>query len=387
MIEAELVRGECEEMERMAWERWAAILFCLLAGGVAVLLLWRYLLPVLLPFLLAWLLSLLIRPLAKKLSRRLHISQRFCAALLLTLFLSALVLLVGLALRRLMGEMSRLLGHLLENNGKIPGVVDESFDLFEFLMARLGIYPEAGSGYVLFRERFYEMLTDMSTHLIEALGEGLPAFATKLLSALPSAFFALLITVIAGFYFCMDERMLGNSLLGFLPRRIKLKIPAWKERAKQISWRYVKVYLLLLLLTFGELLAGFLILRVDYAFLLALIIAVLDMLPVLGVGTVLVPWALVAFFQRKFYLGFGLAVLYLVMLILRQIVEPKLLGKSLGLHPLLTLFASYAGFRLFGFWGMLVGPVVATLVKNLIPSAQGVDIGRESYEKKKKVEK
>ena len=114
------------------------------------------------------------------------------------------------------------------------------------------------------------------------------------------------------------------------------------------------------------LLVGFLVLNVDYAFLLALVIAVLDMLPVLGVGTVLIPWALWAFFQRNFYLGFGLAILYLVMLILRQIIEPKLLGKSLGIHPLLTLFAGYAGWQLFGFLGMLLGPVAAMMIKNLL---------------------
>lgn len=340
-----------------------------------LLLLWRYLFPIFLPFLVAWLISLVIRPLARKASKRFHLPQKLCAAILLTLFLSALILLTGLALRRVMGEMSRLLGRLLENDGRIPGVVDDSFDLFEFLMARLGIYPEAGSGYALFRERFYTMLTELSNHLIESMGQGLPNFAAKLLSSLPSAFFALLITVIAGFYFCMEDKAMGEGICRFLPRSLCARIPVWKARAKQISWRYVKVYLLLLVLTFGELLTGFLILGVDYAFLLALIVAVLDMLPVLGVGTVLIPWALVSFFQKNFYLGFGLSILYLVMLILRQIAEPKLLGKSLGLHPLLTLFAGYAGFRLFGFLGMLLGPVVATLIKNLLPAVNSFATG------------
>ena len=363
-------------MEKMAWERWASILFCLLAGGGLLLLFWRYLLPILIPFLVAWLLSLLIRPLARRISARMGLSQKLCAVLLFTLLLISLILLAGLALRRLMGELSRLLSRLLENGGRIPGVVDDSFDLFEFLMARLGIYPEAGSGYALFRERFYEMLTDMSNHLIESLGEGLPAFAAGLISSLPTLFFALLITVIAGFYFCIDEGRVTQGLCCFLPRSVRERIPAWKERARQLSWRYVKVYLLLLALTFGELLIGFLILGVDYAFLLALIIAVLDMLPVLGVGTVLIPWALVAFFQDRFFLGFGLSILYLVMLILRQITEPRLLGKSLGLHPLLTLFASYAGFRLFGFLGMLAGPVIATLIKNAFSMPRPLDKDR-----------
>jgi sporulation integral membrane protein YtvI len=365
-------------MERISWEKWASILFCFLAGGGVLILFWRYLLPILLPFLAAWLISLVIRPLAKKTARQFHLPIKLCAAILLTLFWTALILLMGLALRRVMGEMSRLLAQLLENNGEIPGVVDDSFDLFEFLMARLGIYPEAGSGYALFRSRFYEILADMSDHLIQALGQGLPTFAAKLLSSLPSAFFALLIAVIAGFYFCMEESAVTERSSCFLPRSVRARIPLWKARAKQISWRYVRVYLLLLALTFGELLIGFFILGVEYAFLLALVVAVLDMLPVLGVGTVLVPWALVAFFQKDFYLGFGLSILYLVMLIMRQIVEPKLLGRSLGLHPLLALFAGYAGFRLCGFFGMLAGPVAATLVKNALPSIKFFITGKET---------
>ena len=350
-------------MEKMTWERRASILFCLFGAGVIALLLWKYLLPVVLPFLVAWLISLLIRPLSQRLASRLRVPQKLCAAVLLTLFLAGIILLLGFALRRLMGELSQLLGRLMENEGQIP-LVNDSFDLFEFLMARLGIEPESGSRYALFREKFYDMVTDMTSHLMETLGEALPSFAARLISSFPSLFFMILITVIAGFYFCMDGTRIGEGLIALLPRSVRARIPAWKERTKQISWRYVKVYLLLLLLTFGELLIGFLILGVDYAFLLAGIIAVLDMLPVLGVGTVLIPWALVTLLQKNFYLGFGLVILYFVMLILRQIVEPKLLGKSLGLHPLVALFAGYAGWRLFGFLGMILGPVLALLIKN-----------------------
>ena len=98
----------------------------------------------------------------------------------------------------------------------------------------------------------------------------------------------------------------------------------------------------------------------------AFVIAFADLLPVLGVGTVLVPWGLVAILQKNYYLGFGLLILYLVISLIRQFTEPRLIGKSLGLHPLLALFASYAGFLLFGFWGMLLAPLAAIVVKSLV---------------------
>lgn len=353
-------------MGRFAWERWAAILFCLLAGGGILILTRQYVLPILLPFLAAWLISLIVRPAAERVAGHLHLPPKLCAALVLTLLLATLMLLLGLAARRLMLEMSRLLELIIENDGRLPGVVDESFDLFAFLMERLGIDPGADSGYELFRERFYEMLTDMTGHMTERLSAEIPTFAARVFVALPSILLFLVITVIAAFYFCMDDRAIEQRLFGLLPRQVREKLPLLRGRARQISWRYLKVYLLLLLLTFGELLVGFLILGVEYAFLLALIIAVLDMLPIIGVGTVLIPWSLVAFFQKDFYLGFGLAILYLILTVLRQIVEPKLLGKSLGLHPLLTLFAGYTGWRLLGFLGMLLGPVAAVLIKSAV---------------------
>jgi hypothetical protein len=107
---------------------------------------------------------------------------------------------------------------------------------------------------------------------------------------------------------------------------------------------------------------------VDYAFLLAALIALVDLLPILGVGTVLIPWSVVMLLQHRFFIGFGLLVLYLAVTVVRQIAEPRLLGKSLGLHPLLTVFSTYVGWELFGFFGMLLGPffVLLAISQNLL---------------------
>ena len=155
-------------------------------------------------------------------------------------------------------------------------------------------------------------------------------------------------------------------MLSVLPPALRARVPAWRQGLRRISWSYLKAYLLLLLLTFSALFLGFSILRVEYAFLLALLTALVDLLPVLGVGTVLVPWALILLLQRQFYTGFGLLILFFVLLLLRQIAEPRLIGKSLGIHPLLALFAGYAGWWLLGFWGLLLGPFVAVLGKTLL---------------------
>ena len=116
-------------------------------------------------------------------------------------------------------------------------------------------------------------------------------------------------------------------------------------------------------MTLFLLLVGFLVLRVKYAFLLALLIAIVDLLPVLGVGTVLIPWAITVLLGGNYVFGVGLLILYAVVLIVRQLCEPRLIGKSLGIAPLPALFATYAGWQLLGFVGMLIAPLAAVLIK------------------------
>ena len=102
---------------------------------------------------------------------------------------------------------------------------------------------------------------------------------------------------------------------------------------------------------------GFVILGLDYSFVLALIIAAIDFLPVLGTAAVLVPWGIVLLMMQNSFLGVGILVLFIVTTIVRQVIEPKILGKSLGVHPILTLLALYLGFKLFGLLGMFLLPL------------------------------
>ena len=202
--------------------------------------------------------------------------------------------------------------------------------------------------------------------MLSSLASRLPGLAASLFSALPAALFFLIVSVVACFYFCTDGVSITRSLGSFLPREWQFKMPRIKEDLRDVLRKYVKAYGILLLLTFALLLVGFLVLGVEYAFLLAFLIALADFLPVIGVGTILIPWGIVMLLQKRFYVGFGLLILYLVISLIRQIVEPKVLGKSLGLHPLLTLFATYVGFSLFGIVGMILAPIVALLVRRVL---------------------
>ena len=127
---------------------------------------------------------------------------------------------------------------------------------------------------------------------------------------------------------------------------------------------YVRAMAILLCLTFVELAIGFAILGLDYALVLAFFISLIDALPILGTGTVLIPWALVSLITGDFFIAIGLAVIYGVVAIVRNLIEPKIIGQQIGLHPLITLASVYVGLKIFGFFGIFM-PVFLVFAKQL----------------------
>ena len=352
-------------LQKLAWEKWASVLICVCLGVGLLWLCLHYALPLVLPFAVAWGVSLAVRPMAARLSERLGISKKICSAILLTLLLTGGVALLSLCVSRLLSELQRLLERLLSMG---EGNSIEEFDLFDLLTSKIEFLRrmEVGERFSAFREGFNAMTSEMLTGVLTSLSAKLPDAIAAFASSLPSLLLVSVVTIVAGFYFCSEENAFGERAIAWLPSSVRARVPVWKARMKRISWRYLRAYLLLLLLTFSQLFLGFCILRVEYAFLLSILIALVDLLPILGVGTVLVPWAIIALIQRDFYRGIGLLVLYLIITVLRQVLEPRLLGKSLGLSPLLTLFSTWVGFKILGVFGMLIAPLVTLFLKLLV---------------------
>ena len=350
-------------MKEIRWERVAAILISVLAGGVLLYLLFRYALPLLLPFLLAFAVSLMVRPLANKIAKKTRLSRGVCSIILLLIVFGLGGWGIWVGSVRLLTELGNLVECLLSDGG-IFDAMDSLMLWAEGIGARFGLLSRGEEGSA---QAFYDAVMQMVGNMLSSLASRLPEVAASLFSALPSVLFFLIVSVVACFYFCTDGVSITHSLGSFLPRAWQQKMPRIKENLRDVLRKYVKAYGILLILTFSILLVGFWILRVEYAFLLAFLIALADLLPVIGVGTILIPWGIIMLLQKNFYLGFGLLILYLVISLIRQVAEPKVLGKSLGLHPLLTLFATYVGFSLFGLLGMILAPIVALLVKRVFP--------------------
>jgi len=348
-------------MENIQWERVAAIFLSVTLGSVALYLLLRYAFPVLLPFLIAYLVSLMIRPIAKKLSRILHLPRKLIACLLLLFLILGGAYLLWTLLTRLISEAVALLEQLL-TGGVFSATLESVQNWFASVSERFGI------NFLANREELDKALVELLRTSLTSLASSLPDIITALVSSLPSFFLLVVITLVAGFYLCMDGEHITQSTLELLPSALQKKLFSVRMAFKSIFKRYLKAYLYLFLLTFLLLYVGLLILGVEYALLLAFLIALADLLPIIGVGTVMLPWGILLLLQKNFYVGFGLLILYLAISLVRQIAEPRFIGKSLGLHPLATLLASYAGLTLFGFFGMLLAPIALSLVKGIYSS-------------------
>lgn len=352
-------------MHRIDWHFWACVAIALAGGALFLYVLFRFALFLFLPFLLALALALCTRPLVRWLAQKTGRSKRFCAVAV-TLFL---LLLTGalsyLLCHRLLLEIQRLLAFLAKDsadpNGKIAGLV---------VFFRQGLSRLPFLSHLQRIEFIEELIGDPGEYLISRLGEVLSALAGRiaggfasLLRRLPGVLLFLLVSVISCFYFAVEYERVRDVILQMLPVRLRARLPRWRKRITGALKRCIRAYFLLFLLTFVELSLGFFLLRVEYPFLIALLGAVLDILPVLGVGALLLPWGLLALATGATLRGVGLLILYAVMSVVRQVAEPHLVGKSLGLHPILMLIAFYVGLALFGFSGIFIGPVLAVLAK------------------------
>ena len=350
---------------RLDWQRLASMLFCILIAVLAVFLIGKYVLIAVLPFLIAWSTALLLRPLAKYLSEKSGIGQNLCALFLLILLFLLLGLLLVLIVNRLLAESGKLLVRLSEESDKISAYLGTLIDRLEAFGTKIPILHELSrlNGLEALGDYMDTLLTEIAKSLTTAVTTKLPGLIAGFISSLPSFLLFFVISVIASFYFTLDLDTIQGFMVSFLPTAVSARIPDFQKGLKNFLSRYFKAYALILFLTFCELYVGFSVLSLEYSFLLAILISLVDIFPVLGVGTVILPWAAIALIGGNYHLGFGLVILWGVVTIVRQIIEPRIVGGTLGVHPILMLIAMYLGFRFFGILGILLSPAILMLAR------------------------
>lgn len=331
------------------------LLLYVLGGVAGVWLTARFLLPVGLPFLLGWGVSRLSLPLERRLRRRLPLAS-FLSVTLIAAALGLVVWLLALGLFAGLERLSARLPALLQSlSAPVSG-------LHAALLRLAGRLPDGLSAPAV---QWLDQFFAGSSVLAGTLSDWVLSLAGRILMSVPDILLFALTLLLSAYLFSSERERLRAFLARYLPEQ-------WRERWVKVSKKlrtalggYLKTQLRLSLVILGMTAAGLLLLGQHNALLIALVTAIVDALPVFGVGTVLIPWGIISFLRGSTVLGIGLLVLYALCAVIRAFLEPRFLGKQIGLNPLLTLIALYAGYRLFGVLGMILFPVAVILLKQL----------------------
>ena len=348
-------------MGKEKWQRRsAALLFAaLILFGIYILL--KYALVILLPFLAALAVSLPLFALAKRSSHSLGGRVKAWCRFYVAVFWLIVAVIMTLAVRKLYGEAQELARYLGENVDMIKDVVGSFTDNALSAPTDSPILEELGE----IGEKIAEGISSALATIGEKVSAALASAVGKIAMGTPKAVVGTVVAVVASFYLCTDLENIKSYLLGFFSEESQKKVRGMLSRVLGGIKAYAVAYFWLFVITFAELYLGLFLLGRRYALLLALLLALIDMLPLFGAGVFVVPGGIFLILSGDTASGVGLFILLGVMSITRQIVEPRLVGKKLGIHPLASLSSMYVGFRIFGFWGMILAPVAVLVVKEM----------------------
>lgn len=323
----------------------------------------KYILPAFLPFLLGAFVAVLINPIVKKFSKKFDMKQKPLGVFLLILFYATVGTVVTVLTVRLIvgaGEFMSKLPTIYSKNIEpiITAMLEFVNDAAEFIYRVFGksdnvTYSEVENLLAALRSSLGDAVSGLSLKALTALS----AFA----AAVPSFAVSVLFTLVSSFFFVSDMDNIVKFMKNKLPDRFVNLLSKLKQSSLNAMLNYVRSYALILFITFAELLLGFVILGIKSPLLKALCISLFDILPILGSGGILVPWGIIKLFGNCYKDGVGLILLWAVISVVRNIIEPKIVGKQVGLHPLLTLMSMYVGTKLFGFWGLILLPVMLSV--------------------------
>lgn len=324
----------------------------------------RYLLPLTLPFLVGLAVAWLAEPLAGLLARKAKFPRALAAGMAITgVYVGLILVLWGLgrlAFQELDG-LANSLPSVLQGLDHTAGQVQHwLYNMAERAPERLRQGLESGiSG----------LFSSGSALAAQASSKVLGA-ASNVIVNLPNTFIFLGTAILSSFMISARLPRLRPWLTRKLPESWAKKVMPVLQNLRTNLGGWFRAQFKLMAITFVLLTIGFFILRVRFPLLLGAVVALVDALPMLGTGTILVPWGIIAFLQGRTALGFGLLALYGVTALTRSILEPRLVGRQLGLNPLLTLVALYMGYRLWGILGMLLAPVLTITVLEICAMAK-----------------
>ena len=326
------------------------------------------------PFTLALFFSIMTQPFSRFLEKKLKFSQKIATIVSIVLFLVIFLGFISLSALRLSGEIYKLSINLNKYSKEAQSLWNTAIDKVYSL---LGYFPEG----------FDEQVKNSINGFIRMGTSKLGSFINSLINfitSIPTIILYICITILSTFFISLDK----NKIMAFLEQQFPeswiKKVYNIKREMFNVLGSYIRAQIILMTICFFELLISFNILsflkfNLQYPLIFSIVICIIDALPILGAGAVLLPWSLISFVTGDINLGLALLVIYFLVLSVRQMLEPKLISQNLGVHPLVTLISMYSGFKFFGVIGFLIGPVVMIILKNVFSRELEIGFFREIF--------
>ena len=332
--------------------------FAILAAAAFLLL--RYGLPALMPFVLAFLLAYCLKRPIRFLAEKLRLGRRAAALLTVLLFYGTIGLFLAFLSVRAISAASQFIVNL-------PGLYAE------YAEPVLTSFFESAEEFFLYQDpELLNQLNAVWEQFLNSLGQQVTGLSVEVMgvlsgmaSSLPAFFIRLVLIIIASFFIAMDYDALTGFCMDQMSGRTKKIFLQIKEYVVGTLFVCIRSYALIMSITFLELAVGLTLIGVEYSVAIALFIAVFDILPVLGTGGIMIPWVILEAFRGDLALAVRLLIVYVAITVIRNILEPKIVGSQIGLHPVVTLASMFLGAQLFGVIGLFGFPIGLSLLRHL----------------------
>lgn len=334
------------------------ILFFLIGAALLIFIVPR-LLGFFWPFVASWILAMLATPLCNFLEKHIRLKKQWASAFIIIFVLLILAGIGYLLITKLGRETISFLSDA-------PVYYSYFQNTIEMLSARLNdvLAPISGDFGNQIETAFNDLLLQAGTTINNFAPKGVE-FMGSAAANITNGLVGTLVMILAAYFFIAEREKISVQLLRMVPSDMQEHVRKIRDRLMSALGGFLLAQFKIMFIIFLILMAGLLILRNPYALFLALLIAFLDLLPILGTGTVLIPWAVIVFFSGHFRQGIILLIIYVICLLTRQILQPKIIGDSIGMGTLSTLFLIYTGFKLQGVQGMILALLLGTIVITL----------------------
>jgi len=321
------------------------------------------------PFVLALALASLLEPVARFIRSKL---RHFKAARVLATLL-CMLLFFGLLTAVLLIISDRVVHEGINFIKAVPDTARTLYNSLSALVSQLyedyqHLLPED------FLTTVNNALNNMLSNVVSYatnISARIAGFTINTATSLPIALLSIVFTIMGTFYFSYDRERITNYFSSTLPGRVMDRYHLIKNGVFTALFGQMKAQIFISFVLMLIIIAGLFIMKQPYALLLGILIGVADVLPVIGAGLFLNSWAIVELILGNYYTAIGLFVIYLVCITVRQIIEPRIVGKQLGLYPLVTMASMFAGFQIMGTLGLIAGPLVANICRVVLDADAG----------------